>query len=210
LEWGEGSIELVEYSHTAESSPDHQVYMASLGNADDDELGPEHDAKLLADVSADERMADAPQDENEEHKRIRQLKNAKRVQRRRNAENHGRYPMYQRNLNNAFAIAAAQEYRTLIGAIAEAALLAQQLPPNPQIQRLQYLTQRALVQLDGQHPMSSTRNMLSRSERHGDSAQISCTSGGGLGYRGNDPSSNCSNDTTSSSGLRRRSRHWKI
>jgi hypothetical protein len=33
--------------------------------------------------------------------------------------------------------------------------LSQQLPPNPQIQRLQYLTQRALVQLDGQHPVSS-------------------------------------------------------
>jgi hypothetical protein len=94
--------------------------------------------------------------------------------------------MYQRNLNNAFAATADREYRTPIGTIVEAALLAQQLPPNPHIQRLQYLTQCALVQLDGQHPMSSTRNMLSRSERHGDSTQISRTPGGGLGYRGND------------------------
>jgi hypothetical protein len=39
--------------------------------------------------------------------------------------------MYQRNLNNTFAAAADQEYRTPIGAIAEAALLAQQLPTNP-------------------------------------------------------------------------------
>jgi hypothetical protein len=29
------------------------------------------------------------------------------------------------------------------------------------------------VQLDGKHPMSSTRNMPSRSERHGDTVQIS-------------------------------------
>jgi hypothetical protein len=90
-------------------------------------------------------------------------------------ENVARNPIYQRNLNNAFTAAAHREYRTPIGAIAEARLLAQQLPPNPQIQRLQYLTQRALVQLDGQHPVSSTRNMLSRSERHGDSTPISRT-----------------------------------
>jgi hypothetical protein len=45
--------------------------MASLCNADDDELGPEYDDELLADVFADERMVDAPQDENEEHRRIR-------------------------------------------------------------------------------------------------------------------------------------------
>jgi hypothetical protein len=37
-EEGEGSIELVEYSHKAKSSPDHQVCMASLCNADDEEV----------------------------------------------------------------------------------------------------------------------------------------------------------------------------
>jgi hypothetical protein len=60
----EGSTELVEYSHTAETSSD----MASLRNTEDNEPGPEYDAKLLMDVSADERTADAPQDENEEQK----------------------------------------------------------------------------------------------------------------------------------------------
>jgi hypothetical protein len=65
-EEGEGSTQLVEYSHTAEISPDHQVYMASLRNEDDDEPGPEYDAELLADISTDERTADATQDENEE------------------------------------------------------------------------------------------------------------------------------------------------
>jgi hypothetical protein len=59
-EEGEGSTELVEYSHTVESLPDHQVYIASLCNADDDESGPEYEAELLADVSADEHMTDAP------------------------------------------------------------------------------------------------------------------------------------------------------
>jgi hypothetical protein len=37
----EDSTELVEYNHTAETSPDRQVYMASLCNAEDNELGPE-------------------------------------------------------------------------------------------------------------------------------------------------------------------------
>jgi hypothetical protein len=182
-EGGEGSTELLEYSHTADNSSDHQVYMASLRNTDDDEPGPECDGELLEDVSADERMAEAPQDENQEHRRIQWLKNAKRAQCRWNVENHGRNPMLQRNLNNAFAAAVDREYRTPIGTIAEVSLLTQQLPPNPQIQRLQYLTQRTLVRLDGQHPVSSTRNMPSRSELHGDTAQISRTLGGGPGYR---------------------------
>jgi hypothetical protein len=73
-----------------------------------------------------------------------------------------------------------------ISAIAEAALLDQQLPPNPQIQRLQYLTQRALVQLDGQHPLSPTRNLPSRSEHHGDTVLVSRTPGGGHGSWRND------------------------
>jgi hypothetical protein len=51
---------------------------------------------------------------------------------------------------------------------------------------MQYLTQHALVQLDGQHPVSFTRNRPSRSERHGDTALVSCTPGGGPGSRRND------------------------
>jgi hypothetical protein len=114
------------------------------------------------------------------------LKNAKRAQRRRNTENRARNLMYQRNHNNAFAAAADRKYCTPIGAIVEAALLARQLPPNPQIQRLQYLTQRALVQLDGQNPVSSTRNLPSRSDRHGETTLISRTPGGGPGNQRND------------------------
>jgi hypothetical protein len=56
--------------------------MASLHNADDDELGPAYDAELLMDVSVDERTVDALQDENEEYRRIRWLKNAKHAKRR--------------------------------------------------------------------------------------------------------------------------------
>jgi hypothetical protein len=107
--------------------------MASLRNEEDDEMGPEYDSEQLADVSAHEYIANAPQDENEEHRRIRQVKNAKCVQRKRNMENRARGLMYQRDLNNTFAVVADQEYRTPIGAIAEVVLLAQQLPPNPQI-----------------------------------------------------------------------------
>jgi hypothetical protein len=44
--------------------------MASLRNAEDNERGPKYDAELLADVSINERTEDAPQDENEEHRRI--------------------------------------------------------------------------------------------------------------------------------------------
>jgi hypothetical protein len=185
-EMGDGSTDLLEHSHTADNSPDPQVYMASLCNVDDDEPGLEYNDELLVDVSANEPTADASQDENEGHRRIRRLKNAKRAQRRQNTENRACNPMYQRNLNNAFAVAVDEEYRTLIGAIAEAALLVQQLPSNPQIQRIQYLTQRELVQLDGQHLVSSTWNLPLRSERHGDTAHISRTPKGGPGYRRND------------------------
>jgi hypothetical protein len=76
LEEGDGSTELLEYSHTADNSPDPQVYMASLRNADDDVPDPEYGDELLTDVSADERTGDASQDENEEHRRIRRLKKA--------------------------------------------------------------------------------------------------------------------------------------
>jgi murein L,D-transpeptidase YcbB/YkuD len=156
--------------------------MASLRNADDNDPGPEYDVELLADVFAEERTEDAPQGENDEYRRIQRLKNTKHAEHRQNTENRTRNPLYQRNLNNAVTAAEDREYRTPIGAIAEATLLAQQLPPNPQIQRLQYLTQRALVQLDGQHLMSSIQNMLSRSECHGDSTHVSGTPGGGFGY----------------------------
>jgi hypothetical protein len=114
--------------------------MASLRNTDDDKPGPEYDTELLADVSAGDHTVDAPQGENEEYRWIRRLKNAKRAKHWRNAENRAHNPLYQRNLNNAFTAAEDRVYRTPIGAIAEVALLAQQLPPNPQIQRLQYLT----------------------------------------------------------------------
>jgi hypothetical protein len=59
-EEGDGSTELLEYSHTADNSLDRQVYIASLRNADDDEPGPEHDNELLTDVSLDEPTVDAP------------------------------------------------------------------------------------------------------------------------------------------------------
>jgi hypothetical protein len=168
-----------EGSNTAETSPDRQVYMASIRNTEDDEPGSEYDAELLTDVSTDECMTDAPQDENKEHKRIQRLKNAKRAKRMWNAENCVRNPLYRMNLNSAFAAAEDREYHTLIGASAEAALLVQQIQQNLQVQRLQYLTQRALMQLDEKNPMSSTGNTLSRSEHHGDPAQVSRTSRGG-------------------------------
>jgi hypothetical protein len=59
-EEGDGSTELLEYSHMVDNSPDHQVYMASLCNMDDDELGPEYDDELLMDVSAEEHTTDTP------------------------------------------------------------------------------------------------------------------------------------------------------
>jgi hypothetical protein len=103
VEEGESSTELLEYNLRANHSLDHQV----------------------ADILAHKPTADAPQDEDEEHSQIRRAKNAKRAQRRRNAQNRIREP---RDLNNAFAAVTDRKYRTLIGAIAEAALLAQQLP----------------------------------------------------------------------------------
>jgi hypothetical protein len=107
---------------------------------EDDELGLEYENEQLTDISTNEPTADALQDENKEHQRIWWVKNAKCTQHRWNAENLAHDPMYQRDLNNAFAAVVDREYRMPIGAITEAALLAQQLPPNSQIQWLQYLT----------------------------------------------------------------------
>jgi hypothetical protein len=128
VEEGESRIELLEYCLMANHSLDRQVCMASFHNTEEDELGTQYDNEQLADLSADEPTADAPQDEDEEHRRIRRAKNAKRVQHKRNVKNRASEP---RDLNNAFAGVADRKYSTLIGAIAEAALLAQQLPSNP-------------------------------------------------------------------------------
>jgi hypothetical protein len=81
---GESSTELLEYSLMANHSLDCQVCMASLRNTEEDKLDPQYDNEQLADVSADESRADAPHDEDEEHRRIWRVKNAKHTQRRRN------------------------------------------------------------------------------------------------------------------------------
>jgi hypothetical protein len=172
---GEGSTELVEYSHTDETSPDRQVYMASLRNADDDEPGPEYDAELLTDVSADERTADAPPGQErgaqkdlavEEHQACpAQVENGN--------------PRMQRNLpkepqqhfrSSCRAGVSHTNWRHCRSSAPRSTTTTK--PPDT---KLQYLTQRALVQLDEQHLVSSTWNMLSKSEHRGDSAQISCT-----------------------------------
>jgi hypothetical protein len=114
-EEGESSIVLLEYNLRANHSLDRQVCMASLRNMEEDELDPQYDNEQLTDISADEPTADAPQDEDEEHRRIRRAKNAKRAQRRRNAQNCACEP---RDLNNTFATVADREYRTPISAIA--------------------------------------------------------------------------------------------
>jgi hypothetical protein len=66
-EEGKTSTELLEYSLTANHSPDRQVCMASLRNVEDDELDPQYNNKQLGDITADEPIADAPQNEDEEH-----------------------------------------------------------------------------------------------------------------------------------------------
>jgi hypothetical protein len=120
--------------------------MASLHeNSDDDEPGKEYDNKLLGDISVDERTTDAPQDEDEEHRRIRRIKNAKHAKRRRNMEARARNTSHRRKLNGAFARADDRQYNTPIGNIAEAALLIQRQPQTPETERLPDLTQRAII-----------------------------------------------------------------
>jgi hypothetical protein len=70
-EEGEDKTKLVEYSSSGEFSLDRHVFMASLrDHDDDDEPGTEYDEELLVDISADEATADAPQNEDEERRRI--------------------------------------------------------------------------------------------------------------------------------------------
>jgi hypothetical protein len=133
---------------------------------DDDEPGREYNDELLADISADERTADAPHNEEEEHIRFRRIKNAKHAKRRWNVEVRAWNPPHHRNLNDAFATADDRQYNMPIENIVEAALLIQRLPQNPETERLLHLMQRAIVQLDQQDPMLSLQRTRSRSERH--------------------------------------------
>jgi hypothetical protein len=115
VEEGEGRTILVDYSSNGELSPQRHVYMASLHeHGNDDEPGREYDDELLADISSNESTADVPQDEDEEHRRIRRIKNPKRAKHRRNMEAYARNPPHQRNLNGAFATSDDREYNTPI------------------------------------------------------------------------------------------------
>jgi hypothetical protein len=176
----EGRTVLVDYSSSGEFSPQRHVYMASLHeHGDDNEPVREYNDELLADVSTDEHTADAPQDEDEQHRRIQRIKNAKRAKCRRNTEARVRNPPPRRNLNGAFATADDHRYNTPIRNITEAALLIQQLTQNPEIERFLHLTQRAIVQLDQRDPISSLQHSRSRSENHASSIpQASRTPGG--------------------------------
>jgi hypothetical protein len=72
---------------------------------DDDELEREYDDEQLADVSADEPVADDPQDEDEEHRRFRRIKNAKCTKHSQTTEALPQNPPHRRNLNGAFSVA---------------------------------------------------------------------------------------------------------
>jgi hypothetical protein len=172
IEEEEGGTVLVDYSCSGEFSPQCHIHMPSLcKHDDDDEPGREYDDELLVDVFANVRMADTPQDKDEEHRRIWRIKNAKRAKRRRNAEAHARNPPHRKNLDGAFVAADDRQYNTPIGNITEAALLIPRLPQDPEIGRLLQLTQSA---------MPSLEHTCSRSERHESFfPQVSHTLGGG-------------------------------
>jgi hypothetical protein len=83
-------------------------------------------------------------------------------------------------------VANDRQYNTLIGNIAEAALLIQWLPQNPETERLLQLTQCAIIQLDRREPMPSLQRTCSRSEHQESSIpQVSRTLGGGPNPREN-------------------------
>jgi hypothetical protein len=87
-----GDAKLVDYfSSSKEYSPECQVRMASIRNHDDDdEPGNQYDNELLAEVFADENMANVPQDKDEERRRVCRARNSKPAKRRWNVEAHAR------------------------------------------------------------------------------------------------------------------------
>jgi hypothetical protein len=162
IEEGEGKTVLIYYNSSGEFSLQHHIYMAFLHeHGDNVEPGREYDDELLADISTNERTVDAPQDEDEEHKRIQRIKNAKRAKCRRDMEARAWNPPHRRNLNGAFATADDRQLNTSIRNITEAALLIQRLPQN-----WKHLMQRAIVQMDQRDPMPSLQRSHLRSERH--------------------------------------------
>lgn len=77
VEEGEGHIVLVDYnSSSGEYSPKHHVYMATI---EDEEPKDQYTNELLMDIFTDEEIANAPQDEDKEHKRVWRAKNARRA-----------------------------------------------------------------------------------------------------------------------------------
>jgi hypothetical protein len=94
--------------------------MASIrDHGDNDEPGREYNDKLLANISADERTADAPQDEDDERRGMQKAKNTKRAKCTRNAEARARNSPHRRNLHDAFTAFDDREYNTPIGNIAQ-------------------------------------------------------------------------------------------
>jgi len=107
---------------SGDHSLDHEVCMASIHDTDDDEPGIEFNNELLDEILGDENTAEAPQDKDAEHRRIRRSKNAKRAKRMHNVELRARNAPLQRNHEGEFTDARDRQFRTPKANIARAAM----------------------------------------------------------------------------------------
>jgi hypothetical protein len=149
---------------------------------EEDELGTQYDNEQLADVSANEPIAYALQDEDEKHRRIRRAKNAKHAQCRHNTQNRAHEP---RDLNNAFAAVADRvpyaDWRHRRSSTLSSTTPIQSLDTKSAVldPARAHATQWATSSV-------SPRNQLSSSEQHGDTTLVCHTPRGGHGSQRND------------------------
>jgi hypothetical protein len=83
--------------------------------------------------------------------------------------------MYQRNLNNAFCSSCGSGVSYTDWLHCRSSAPSSTITTQPPDTKAAVSNPRVLVKLNGQYPVFSTRNMPSRSERNGDTAQISRT-----------------------------------
>ena len=95
----------------------------------------QHDPNETIDqISKDDLMVDAPQDEDDARRAARRRKNERRAQRRLRAAEHARQPPISPcNLNDEFAAVGDPIFDTPIATMTEATLRLMQLPWNPEM-----------------------------------------------------------------------------
>ena len=149
-ETGSGETILADYDLDLESFSPERLVPVIIQQSEASQHDPN---KVLDQISVENLIQDAPQDEDEATRTARRARNRRKEERRVHAAECARLPP--RNLNNEFNNAADPVVRTPIAAMTEATLRLMTKPQNPEIERDINLTKNTVEQLERQNPLSS-------------------------------------------------------